>query len=61
MTKKKQKSQLPEQEQKEEKYWSITLGLYPGLLFGFRTYEEPEYDTHVFYLPFIDIALEIEK
>lgn len=44
-----------------EKYWSLTIGLYPGLLFGFRTYEEEEFNTYVFYLPFIDIALEIDN
>lgn len=44
-----------------ERYWSITIGLYPGLLFGFRTYEEEQFNTYVFYLPFIDIALEIDN
>jgi hypothetical protein len=43
------------------RYWSITIGLYPGLLFGFRTYEEEQFNTYVFYLPFIDIALEIDN
>ena len=41
--------------------WSMALGFYPGILFGSRVYEEPEYDTWVFYLPFVDIALIIEK
>jgi len=41
--------------------WSLTLGLYPGILFGIRTYEEPDYTTWVFYIPFVDIALEIDK
>jgi hypothetical protein len=44
-----------------EKYWSLTIGLYPGLLFGFRTYEEEEYNTYVLYLPFVDIALEVNN
>lgn len=48
-------------EGKEEKYWSLTIGLYPGILFGIRTYEEETYSTHVLYLPFIDIAFEIDK
>ncbi len=48
-------------EDKENKYWSIAIGLYPGILFGFRTYEEPTFNTHVLYLPFVDIALEIDK
>jgi len=41
--------------------WSLTLGLYPGILFGIRTYEEPDYTTWVFYIPFVDIVLEIDK
>jgi len=45
----------------EQKYWSISIGIYPGILFGFRTYEEKDYSTHVLYLPFIDIALEIDN
>ena len=60
MTKKKQVL-VPEPEQNEERYWSITVGLYPGILFGFRTYQEKDFSTHVFYLPFIDFALEIDN
>jgi len=44
----------------EEKNWSLTIGLYPGILFGYRGYVEEGFTTHVLYLPFIDIALEIE-
>ena len=58
------KKPLPEKELEQEptqKSWSLTVGLYPGILFGARTYEEEDYNTHVFYLPFIDIAFEIEK
>jgi hypothetical protein len=60
MTKKKQ---IPEDEPDfvEEKYWGIYLGFYPGILFGFRTYEEVGYSTHVLYIPFINIALEIDN
>jgi len=28
--------------EKKEKYWSITIGFYPGILFGIRTYEEQD-------------------
>ena len=60
MTKKKPKLvEVPEQQ--DEKYWSLTIGFYPGILFGFRTYEEKNFNTHVLYLPFIDIALEIDN
>lgn len=40
--------------------WSMTLGTYPGVLFGIRTYEGPTSTQHVFYLPFVDIAIEIK-
>ena len=60
MTKKKPKLvEVPEEQ--DEKYWSLTIGFYPGILFGFRTYEEKEFNTHVLYLPFIDVALEIDN
>ena len=52
---------VPEPEYNDEKYWSITVGFYPGILFGFRTYVEKDFSTHVLYLPFIDIALEIDN
>jgi hypothetical protein len=62
MTKKKTKLvEVPEPEYNNDRYWSITIGLYPGILFGFRTYEEADFNTHVLYLPFVDIALEIDK
>ena len=49
-------------EQEEIKHnWSLGIGFYPGILFGARTYDEPELVAHVIYLPFVDIALEIYK
>ena len=39
--------------------WAISIGLYPGVLIGFRTYQEEKFSTHVFYLPFVDVALVI--
>ena len=48
-------------ENKDLKGWSISLGLYPGILFGFRSYEQETFNTHVIYIPFIDIAIEIDK
>jgi hypothetical protein len=44
-----------------ERSWSITIGLYPGILFGYRAYEEVDFITYVIYLPLIDIAIEIDK
>tara|TARA_B100000287_G_scaffold99599_1_gene91688 strand:- start:135 stop:296 length:162 start_codon:yes stop_codon:yes gene_type:complete len=41
--------------------WELTVGFYPGILIGVRTYEEKDYYMHVLYLPFIDVCLEIDK
>lgn len=43
----------------QENVWELTIGLYPGILFGIRTYEYEDSKLHVLYIPFIDIALEI--
>ena len=48
-------------DKKIKKNWSLSVGTYPGILLGVRTYDEEEQVTHVFYLPFIDVALEIYK
>ena len=39
--------------------WSLSIGFYPGILFGCRAYEEEKQLTYVFYIPFVDVALEI--
>ena len=44
-----------------EKGWELAIGLYPGVLFGIRIYEEPHYNTYVLYLPFINILLTLDK
>jgi len=44
---------------KEKWNWSLSLGFYPGILFGCRAYEEKDRLTYVFYIPFVDIALEL--
>ena len=41
--------------------WEITVGFYPGILVGFRSYEGEDRNNHVLYLPFIDICLTIIK
>ena len=46
---------------KADKDWSLSLGTYPGILFGMRTYHGDTHSQTVFYLPFIDIAIEFEK
>lgn len=37
--------------------WELSIGLYPGILLGFRTYKEENQVTHVLYIPFIDVCL----
>ena len=44
---------------KEKWNWSLSIGFYPGILFGTRAYEEQDRLTYVFYIPFVDIALEL--
>ena len=44
---------------KEKWNWSLSVGFYPGLLFGCRAYEEKDRLTYVFYIPFVDVALEL--
>ena len=39
--------------------WELSLGLYPGILIGFRTYNEENHTVHALYLPFVDIAFTI--
>lgn len=39
--------------------WTLTIGLYPGILIGFRSYNEEDHSIHVLYLPFVDIALTL--
>jgi hypothetical protein len=48
-------------EDKEDKGWALQLGFYAGILIGMRTYELTDTTCHVFYLPFIDLALIIDK
>ncbi len=37
--------------------WSLSFGFYPGVLLGFRTYNEKYKTNHVLYIPFIDVCL----
>ena len=41
--------------------WELSLGLYPCILLGFRSYLEKSMENHVLYIPFIDICLTIER
>ena len=44
----------------KNKDWELSVGLYPGILLGFRTYTEVNKQNHVLYLPFVDICLVIK-
>ncbi len=43
----------------ENEKWALSFGFYPGILLGFRTYNEEFKSNHVLYVPFIDICLTI--
>ena len=43
----------------EKGEWEFSIGLYPGVLIGMRTYDYENSRLHVFYLPFVDFAFEI--
>jgi hypothetical protein len=47
-----------EQQQPQKGDWAISIGFYPGILFGMRTYETPTSNQHVIYLPLVDICIE---
>ncbi len=43
--------------------WSLTIGFYPGILFGFRTYPPTDNNgitNHVAYIPFFDLCLTVQ-
>ena len=45
--------------------WEISIGFYPGILIGIRSYGVLEHDKeridHVLYLPLVDFCLSIYK
>ena len=41
------------------KNWELSLGFYPGFLLGIRTYHSKNKVSHVFYLPLIDLCINI--
>jgi hypothetical protein len=50
--------------------WELSIGLYPGILFGFRSYASEGVDSdgdeytqtiHVVYVPFLDVSLSIYR
>lgn len=41
--------------------WELSVGLYPGILIGARSYTNKETTDHVLYMPFIELCLTIYK
>ena len=41
--------------------WELSVGFYPGIIVGFRTYVQEDRNNHVLYLPFMDICLNTLK
>ena len=39
--------------------WEFSVGFYPGILFGMRTYTERNKQNNVVYLPLVDFCLTI--
>ena len=48
-------------DENNESGWSISIGFYPGILIGARSYYADEITSHVLYVPFFDIAIQIVK
>ena len=46
-------------EDEDKAAYILEVGLYPGILIGFRSYQAKDGSIHVLYLPFIDISLTI--
>ena len=43
------------------KDWEFSVGFYPGMLIGFRTYVEVNKKNHVVYIPFVDFCLTLKQ
>ena len=41
--------------------WEFSIGFYPGILFGMRTYREKKKNNQVMYLPFVDFCLTMNN
>ena len=44
---------------KDNSNWAVSVGFYPGVLVGVRSYYSDNLTSHVLYVPFIDLALEV--
>ena len=43
------------------KSWELSLGLYPGIVVGARTYINDSSTEHVAYIPFVELCLTVFK
>ena len=41
--------------------WELSLGLYPGIVVGLRSYINETTTDHVLYMPFVELCLTIYK
>ena len=39
--------------------WELSFGFYPGIVVGFRSYNEVGKSNHVLYVPFVDACLTL--
>jgi len=46
---------------KNKSNWELSFGFYPGIIVGFRSYQEKKKTNHVLYLPFMDACLTLNK
>jgi len=46
---------------KNKSNWELSFGFYPGIIVGFRSYQEKKKTNHVIYLPFMDACLTVNK
>ena len=46
---------------KNKSNWELSFGFYPGIMVGFRSYQEKKKTNHVVYLPFMDACLTLNK
>jgi hypothetical protein len=41
--------------------WELSLGLYPGIVIGARSYVNKNDSDHVLYIPFVELCLTIYR
>jgi hypothetical protein len=39
--------------------WELSIGLYPGILIGMRSYQSEQATDHVLYLPIVELCFTI--